>query len=216
MGRKALNLSGKRFGDLEVIERSGSSPRGATLWRCMCHACGNEIIVEGYRLTDKKRTKTDCGCKYKEKTADLSGKTFGSICVIQRMGSKGRDAAYLCRCKICGDEKIFPASTIRIGLKSCGCQQYNSERMREMSIKGTEAQVVDGVHIPAIERTLPNRNNKLGLRGVCRTSRGNYRACCQVHGEIWIAFFSTPDKAKKARDEKQKELCEKYGIVVKK
>lgn len=37
----ALDLTGQRFGDLEVIERTGTNERGQALWLCKCHRCGN-------------------------------------------------------------------------------------------------------------------------------------------------------------------------------
>jgi hypothetical protein len=37
----ALDLTGQRFGYLEVIERAGTNERGQALWLCKCHRCGN-------------------------------------------------------------------------------------------------------------------------------------------------------------------------------
>lgn len=56
----ALDLSGRRFGDLEVIERAGTNERGQALWMCKCHRCGNArpfaatILRRGEAVT--------CGC----------------------------------------------------------------------------------------------------------------------------------------------------------
>lgn len=107
---KMKDLIGQRFGELTVIEPAGRSPKGAMLWRCICRRCGNECVVEGQRLTDKKSPKKDCGCKKREKTADLTGKIYGALTVLKRTGiDKHRNALYLCKCSMCGSEKEFPA-----------------------------------------------------------------------------------------------------------
>lgn len=58
MGRKAHDLSGKRFGKLVAISRDGSY-RSHPMWKCVCD-CGNECVKLGARLTSGK-TKS-CGC----------------------------------------------------------------------------------------------------------------------------------------------------------
>lgn len=58
MGRKPLELSGKRFGRLTVLGYSHNY-NGFTYWNCLCD-CGNETVVRGVRLTHGK-TKS-CGC----------------------------------------------------------------------------------------------------------------------------------------------------------
>lgn len=58
-----IDLTGKRFGRLVVIEREGSytSPSyySAPLWRCRCD-CGTECIIAGKSLRYGKTR--SCGC----------------------------------------------------------------------------------------------------------------------------------------------------------
>lgn len=56
---KALNLIGKRFGKLTVVERAENNKRGNTMWLCKCD-CGNEKIVNGTYL--KAGQVKSCGC----------------------------------------------------------------------------------------------------------------------------------------------------------
>ena len=106
MPRKSLDLTGQRYGYLTVLERVGSSPKGAALWLCHCSRCGQDCILEGQRIPQK----TDCGCAYREKRADLTGQHIGVLQVIRRTGrSKHGDALYLCRCDLCGQEKEIPS-----------------------------------------------------------------------------------------------------------
>lgn len=205
-----LDLKGKRFGELEVLEFAGKDQKGASLWRCLCHRCGQESVIVGHRLGEK----ADCGCAYREKRADLTGKTIGVLDVLKYAGpGENGDRLYLCRCHLCGGEKVLPASTIRAKLASCGCRQYPAERMKAMSQLGVAAAIVDGANIPGLARKEANRNSTTGIRGVIRLRNGTYRAHCQVHGERWVQDgFLSAEKAKEARDRKQKELLEKYNV----
>jgi hypothetical protein len=56
---KALDLTGKRFGRLTVIERTENNKRDDTMWLCRCD-CGNTTIALGYLL--KNSTIKSCGC----------------------------------------------------------------------------------------------------------------------------------------------------------
>lgn len=58
-----IDLTGKRFGRLVVIQREGSIGVHAA-WRCLCD-CGSETLVRGDHLRDGK-TKS-CRCLEKEK-----------------------------------------------------------------------------------------------------------------------------------------------------
>jgi hypothetical protein len=56
----ALDLTGQRFGDLEVIERAGTNERGQALWLCRCLRCGN---LRPFAATTLRRGEAvSCGC----------------------------------------------------------------------------------------------------------------------------------------------------------
>lgn len=67
---KALELTGRRFGRLEVLERAGSK-YGHSLWRCICD-CGKETFVLACAL--QKGETLSCGCLKGENTAKRSSK----------------------------------------------------------------------------------------------------------------------------------------------
>lgn len=46
---KAPDLTGQRFGELEVISRSGSDKHRRSLWNCHCD-CGADVVVPGSQL----------------------------------------------------------------------------------------------------------------------------------------------------------------------
>lgn len=59
MPNKRLQLKGKRFGKLRVLDLSHVRQNG-TYWKCACD-CGNESVVYGSMLTQGRTT--SCGCR---------------------------------------------------------------------------------------------------------------------------------------------------------
>lgn len=54
-----IDLTGKRFGRLRVLERNGRAKSGHIMWRCKCD-CGKENTIRGYHLVQKRIR--SCGC----------------------------------------------------------------------------------------------------------------------------------------------------------
>ena len=220
MSRHALDFTGQRFGDLEVVERAGSTPRGAALWRCICYRCGQECIIIGHKFHNA-RPPQDCGCRKKEQSADLSGQTFGALTVLERRGNyKSGDKLYLCRCAVCGKEKLIPKSTIKVCPKSCGCLHYEPERMKKMSLLGLEANQaeVGGISKADLHSARSQKAtvvSKTGIRGVFPESGrpGQYRVSVRVAGECIVRTgFRSIEEATEARDQIKHELLVKYGL----
>lgn len=65
--RHTLDLAGKKFGRLTVVERADVS-HGHVRWHCLCE-CGNKKIVAGVSL--KKGTTASCGCIRREQMSAL-------------------------------------------------------------------------------------------------------------------------------------------------
>ena len=67
-----INLKGKKFGKLTVLDYCGVDKYGQTEWLCECE-CGNKTIVRAYSL--KSGRTTSCGCRKHERFSDdLTGK----------------------------------------------------------------------------------------------------------------------------------------------
>lgn len=64
---KRLDLSGRVFGSLKVLECVGIDKHGFTQWRCSC-LCGKETIVRGSSLA--QNWTTSCGCVGSEAMAN--------------------------------------------------------------------------------------------------------------------------------------------------
>lgn len=66
MSRKLSVTIGAVYGRLTVTSRAGSTPYGASLWRCLCE-CGTKKIQRASQLTSG--ASVSCGCFAREQTS---------------------------------------------------------------------------------------------------------------------------------------------------
>lgn len=217
MANPRLDLTGKQFGDILVVSPAGVSSKGASTWNCECKRCGKAFVATGYRLTAKRSPQTDCGCSYRERKADLSGRTFGALEVLSRDGRyPSGDIGYRCRCLRCGNEKRFPASTIRTRPKGCGCLEHDANRLAQISPKGAAQTVRDGVQIYSATREEANRGSNTGLRWVriLHRSGGDFiYAAFYIRGKRYYkGGFLTPTSAHEWALQEHRRILEIEGI----
>jgi hypothetical protein len=61
-GHPAIDLAGRRYGHLVVIERVASTRYGSATWRCICTACGAlSVVIASYKLVHGRVR--SCGCE---------------------------------------------------------------------------------------------------------------------------------------------------------
>ncbi len=229
---KLIDLSGKRFGRLTVIERCGTyiSPGGAKQpkWLCRCD-CGNETEVVRGALTNGS-TKS-CGCLNKElsktkgerKGIDLVGKRFGRLIVVERkdnkIDNKGKsERIWLCKCD-CGNETSVRSGSLlrkKQPTRSCGC--LNSEYGLNMINNARESDRFEGTRVGALNMKI-NSNNTSGVKGVCREKRRKkWMAYIQIRGKHkFLGYFDFKEDAIKARKEAEeryfKPIVEEFNEV---
>lgn len=111
-----LELSGKKFGKLTVLEKTDEKRNGNIIWKCKCE-CGSLTYVKASNL--KSGNTTSCGrCLSNQ---DLEGQRFGRLVVNNMAYRKNCFNYWLCKCD-CGNEKIIRAdSLIERKTRSCGC-----------------------------------------------------------------------------------------------
>lgn len=131
---KIKDLSGKRFGRLIAIERTGKNNRGYSVWRCKCD-CGNESTVASFHLIDGSIS--SCGCLRVERLIEkikrnIDGKRFGRLTVVRRVKI---DKEWMCECLCdCGNVIQTHLSSLKSGsTRSCGC--LHLEQLIERSTK---------------------------------------------------------------------------------
>lgn len=131
---KFIDLTNQKFGKLTAISINKRT-NGKIYWNCKCD-CGNEVIVEGRRLRDLR--KTNCGKCVKKPLppnfTDLTGRRFGMTTVLKRVPKpehlKKEGVYWLCKCD-CGNEHIVPTCNLTSGhTQNCGCvrRKQTSER----------------------------------------------------------------------------------------
>jgi hypothetical protein len=116
---KFIDLTGKKFNRLLVIERNKTKTGQGTHWLCKCD-CGKTKIINATSL--KNGHTKSCGCYWDEQMKadriDIIGKRFGKLLVIEKIDKKGH---WKCKCD-CGNEIITYAPSLYSGAsKSCGC-----------------------------------------------------------------------------------------------
>lgn len=127
-----LDLTGQRFGNLTVLHRDETKPKGhgnPVYWICQCD-CGNITSVSRSNL--KNGGIKSCGCLAKKMLSqrglkDLTGERFGRLMVLHRDETKpkghGHKAYWICQCD-CGNIKSIIGDHLRDGTtQSCGCLQ---------------------------------------------------------------------------------------------
>ena len=124
--RKLIDLTGKRFGRLEVLYRDPDKTEARPRWICRCD-CGEVVSIEGVSL--RRGFTKSCGCLRKEKGneigrrsfIDMTGKRFGRLIVLRRDTYPSEEAYWVCQCD-CGNVVSVRGSNLRQGVtRSCGC-----------------------------------------------------------------------------------------------
>jgi hypothetical protein len=147
---------------------------------------------------------TSCGCKRAD--APLSGKVFGSLCVIERVKVQGdKRIYYKCKCD-CGNECIVRADSLHSGdTRSCGkCGAFTEEIADALRESDT---FIDGTQ-PSKLHCKPTKANKSGIVGVnWDKSRGKWQASIRFKGHRYnLGRFAKIEDAAEIRHIAEKEL----------
>ena len=117
---KKVDLTGKRFGKLVVLETLyGYKGRKRATYKCKCD-CGNITYIKSASIYKT----SSCGCSYLNLRKDYTGKIFENVVVEEMLYNyKNRSTYCKCLCK-CGKEFITEAKALVNGnTTSCGCKR---------------------------------------------------------------------------------------------
>lgn len=126
---KLIDLTGKTFGNLTVIERDWDYQKEHNYikpyWKCRC-SCGNIVSILGKSLREGRTV--SCGCLAKERAKainfkDITGQRFGKLVALEYVGN----SQWKCKCD-CGTVVIVNTSHLMSGhTTSCGCLSSKGE-----------------------------------------------------------------------------------------
>lgn len=233
MGRKAEDLTGKKFGRLTVLRRATEQewPRGAgrhAKWLCRCD-CGKLTFVQSAELKNG-RTKS-CGCLAKESAAalayklgknnfqDLTGKKFGKLTVLKQGDYYQRQVQWICKCD-CGNLTTVRTTYLLNGhTTSCGCnRQWGNGRTSKGEEKIIELLKTENIiferekQFPDLKKNgnflrcdfyLPEQNIVLEFNGI-----GHY--------QFTNFFHKTPQDFQKRQEYDRHKIsyCLSHGITI--
>lgn len=122
MGRKLIDMTGRKIGRLLVVGYAGNE-----LWDCMCD-CGNFVQRRGAQLRRSKYS--SCGCASanvsrangRSTKIDLVGKRIGMLTVLRCSDEAVGNEEFECVCD-CGERVFVKRRYLVSGEKThCGCQ----------------------------------------------------------------------------------------------
>lgn len=149
MTRRIVDLTGQKFDLLKAVSYAGIAKNGGTNWLCECE-CGKTKIMSGSYLKRKDRYKS-CGCKSKNASDWIIGKTFGLWAVEEKVKTKN-GWKFLCTCT-CGKKSLQCAYDLTSGkTKSCGCFVSRSPRssiLKDHPLYGSWRSMRDRCNNPA-------------------------------------------------------------------
>ena len=192
------DLTGKRYGRLTVLCLDKQLESGKTSWFCQCD-CGNQCVVTAGSLHNHKRK--SCGCLHRElaagNTADLTGKVFGRLTVLEPANIQDSKGSVIWRCRCaCGTEINVSEGSLSQGYyRSCGCIRQKCQE----SLHDTMT-FVENTCVEVLEHRKSRSDNTSGFRGVSRGPNGKWLATIGMQNKrYYIGLFSEFDDAVRAR-----------------
>ena len=126
---KLIDLTGKTFGNLTVIERDWEYQKKngyeKPYWKCKCN-CGNVVSILGKSLREGKQI--SCGCLAKKRAQQLNFKNitnqrFGKLVALEYLGN----SKWKCQCDCGSITTVKTAHLISGHTMSCGCLNSKGE-----------------------------------------------------------------------------------------
>ncbi len=228
---KRYDLKNQTFGRLTVIEATDKRADRKIVWKCQC-SCGNIAYVHSVNLIHGI-TKS-CGCLARElsserfkkfmkensKIKDITGQVFGRLTALEATEKREcSSVVWKCKCS-CGNIAYVSSHSLTKGsVNSCGCLQkevsyQNIQRFQKENF-------FENTNVTLLSKKEPNKNNKIGIRGVCFDTRLNkYLAYITFKKKRYnLGVFSNKEEATKIRKEAEEkffgEFLEWYNSEIK-
>lgn len=206
---KPLDLLGKKFGTLTVVEQLDERKRGYCVWLCQCN-CGKKIKANTKELTQGQAFCAECSPKKNMKKGpiaeNLAGQRFGKLQVLQRAENRKGRTAWLCQCD-CGNTKIVLSRDLKAGkVRSCGCLSHS---------KWKGVKDITGRRFGKLTVLYPidRRNEKGSVYWHCRCDCGNETDVSE-DGLVWGKRQSCGCRKEEAQEKISQQLTRIDGTCV--
>lgn len=134
---KLIDLTGQRFGALEVLEKDLKRSGKNAYWICKCD-CGKVVSKAGQGLRNGETTCCDSRtCPNKKfKGIDITNQKFGKLTALKPTEErKWNSIVWECQCE-CGKIVKIPAGQLTSGqVKSCGCLKIEKDHEPKGNVK---------------------------------------------------------------------------------
>lgn len=186
---KALDLTGKVFGRLLVLNREGNNKNQQSIWLCKCE-CGNLKSIHGSSI--KNGETKSCGCLQKEALRERSlthGGTIGRTCSKTYNTYRGMKS----RCYREKDTRFYSYGAK--GIKVCDRWLESFENFLEDMGERPEGLTIERKdptknYEPSncIWGDITEQNFNIGIKSNNKTGRTGVKK--SGNGQKWIAFIS--------------------------
>ena len=202
-GSEAEDLAGQVFGDLKVLRRAESHPRGAR-WMCEC-ACKNSVAATAYALKSG-RIKSCASCRKNgsRRSLDLKGRRFGRLTALSPTARRDHKGSVIwhCRCDCQNELDLSADALVHGGYRSCGCLKKEVQQNIPRTLH-----LVDNTCVEHLEKRKHRSDNTSGFRGVYPVAQERYRAMIGFKRQRFhLGVFDTFDEAVQARLEAENML----------
>lgn len=139
------------------------------------------------------------------KFTDITGKRFGRLVAIERVGSQHKSPLWKCKCD-CGNIIDVSLQKLNTGdTKSCGCLKKDYYK-NELANNIKEYQL-DGTNVAYLKSNKLSKVNKSGVRGVSQKKNGNWLAQITFKRKNYnLGTYENFEDAVKARKEAEEKL----------
>jgi len=119
--RRMVDLTGKRFGMLTVLNQTDERYYESVVWKCQCDCGKYTNTSSNHLMTGHVKS---CGCLWSE---NLEGERYGKLLVIRRTDERSNDqVVWECLCDCGNYTNVLTGSLGSGNTKSCGCLQHPS------------------------------------------------------------------------------------------
>lgn len=139
------------------------------------------------------------------KFTDITGKRFGRLVAIERVGSQHKSPLWKCKCD-CGNIIDVSLQKLNTGdTKSCGCLKKDYYK-NELANNIKEYQL-DGTNVAYLKINKLSKVNKSGVRGVSQKKNGKWLAQITFKRKNYnLGTYENFEDAVKARKEAEEKL----------